>query len=636
MSPRISRIALTAGAGACLFVIAYRNGSYGSLQRAEIAAVACLAALAVVALRARLYRTWPVAALAGTLIGLTVWTALSLAWTESADQVVPHVVLLSIYTGLFLVVSYTTRRRDVGAWCDGFAIAIAAIGWVALLSRFFPVLFDTARPDFALLSGSAGRLGFPVGYWNGLGILLACGVPFLLRSALAARAGIPRQVLSVSALPVVGVVAYLASSRGAALTAFVVIAVYTALSGSRWPSAAAAALLGVAGSLLALAVVSSKEGLIDRTADVSPGNAPLVLVGVVLVCLLTGGLFALAERRLLREWQPSRQAATVVVVAVAVFVLALFVAIDVPARYEAFKRSPFAAESAVTSNRAHFLSSGSTGRWQLWGSALDEFRTAPLEGRGAGSFEAWWAEHGTLPVFVRNAHSLYLETLAELGLVGFVLLLAFLVGGLTVGVSLVRRTRPHARYQPAALVATLAGFAFAAAIDWVWQLPAIGAVAVACVALLAGAASEQTEGAPANPDPRAARAAAAVAALVLVPLLILAVVDTMAQLRLGGSVRAAARGDGAAAVSDAQSARALEPWSAKPLLRLALAEERFGSLAVARAAIDEAVRKDAADWRLRLIAARLQAKVGDVEAASRSLEAARALNPRSPLFDSSG
>jgi tetratricopeptide (TPR) repeat protein len=101
---------------------------------------------------------------------------------------------------------------------------------------------------------------------------------------------------------------------------------------------------------------------------------------------------------------------------------------------------------------------------------------------------------------------------------------------------------------------------------------------------------------------------------------------------LAQSERAASRGDGQSAIAHAQAARALEPWSAAPLLRLALAEERFGSLAVARAAIDRALRKDNADWRLWLIASRLQAKDGDIAAATRSLAEARRLNPRSPIF----
>jgi hypothetical protein len=356
-----------------------------------------------------------------------------------------------------------------------------------------------------------------------------------------------------------------------------------------------------------------------------------VFAGIVLVCLVTGAAFALAERRVLGTWQPSRRIALAAAAVVTVAVLGGLVAVDAPAQFDAFRTSPASAGSPETL-RDHFLSSSSSGRWQLWASAVDQFETAPIGGRGAGSYESWWAEHGTLPVFVRNAHSLYLETLGELGLLGLLFLAAFVVAGLALGASLVARTGAPFRYQPAAPLAVFAAFAFAAALDWVWQLPAIGLVAVACVGLLAGAASEGPAPAGARPPPLSPRAVAVLTAVVLIPLCVFAALDTVAQLRLGESERAASRGDGEAAISEAHAARALEPWSAAPLLRLALAEERYGSLAVARTAIEEAVRRDGSDWRLWLIAARLEAKAGDVRAAGRSLARARSLNPRSPLF----
>ena len=49
-------------------------------------------------------------------------------------------------------------------------------------------------------------------------------------------------------------------------------------------------------------------------------------------------------------------------------------------------------------------------------------RTFPVAGRGAGTFELAWLEQQPIPVSVVDAHSLYLETLAELGLVGLGLL----------------------------------------------------------------------------------------------------------------------------------------------------------------------------------------------------------------------
>ena len=59
-----------------------------------------------------------------------------------------------------------------------------------------------------------------------------------------------------------------------------------------------------------------------------------------------------------------------------------------------------------------------SGRYQFWEAAVEESETAPWNGIGPGTFEFWWARHGSYSGFVRNAHSLYLESLAELGILG--------------------------------------------------------------------------------------------------------------------------------------------------------------------------------------------------------------------------
>ena len=55
----------------------------------------------------------------------------------------------------------------------------------------------------------------------------------------------------------------------------------------------------------------------------------------------------------------------------------------------------------------------------------------PLLGTGAGSFEARFVREGSIGLPARDAHNLYLETLAELGPVGLALLLATVVVPLT-------------------------------------------------------------------------------------------------------------------------------------------------------------------------------------------------------------
>ena len=89
-------------------------------------------------------------------------------------------------------------------------------------------------------------------------------------------------------------------------------------------------------------------------------------------------------------------------------------------------------------------------------------------------------------MFVRNAHSLYLESLGELGAVGFLLVTAIWVGGCAIGVRTCRRTDGEARTSLAAATAVAVAFAVGAGVDWLWQLPAVSLVGVSALALAHG------------------------------------------------------------------------------------------------------------------------------------------------------
>jgi hypothetical protein len=291
--------------------------------------------------------------------------------------------------------------------------------------------------------------------------------------------------------------------------------------------------------------------------------------------------------------------------------------------------APAAVGAGSDAVRAHLLSSSGTGRWQLWESAVAAFRAHPGNGIGAGTFEAWWAERGTLPEFVRDAHSLYLETLGELGVVGLVLLAGALLTGLVTALARVRRRVGCERATVAALASVLFGWCFAAAFDWVWELTVLSAVAVTCLALLTGAATERDE--PARPSrPRMWQRLAFGAACLL--LAAAQAVPLLAAVELDESRRAAGRDDIAEARSAALAARDVQPWAASPYLQLALVAEQQGDIKTARSWIGDAIERDRADWRLWLVRARFETRAGNIRAARAALHQAVRLNPRSPIF----
>jgi hypothetical protein len=318
------------------------------------------------------------------------------------------------------------------------------------------------------------------------------------------------------------------------------------------------------------------------------------------------------------------------VVTVCVAGLALFHPVQ---KFNDFKASPTEerlSESDYT--KAHLLSANGSGRWQIWSSAVDEFKEKPLTGEGAGSFQYWWPSHASLTKFVKDAHSLYVETLGELGLVGFLLIVSTLgLGFVAAG----KRLMPAGSERPtvAALCAALAAFVIAAGIDWMWELTVVAIVGIVVLALLVGAATEYAPREGATPlkriGPRSAFVAICLVAICLEGLAVLS------QSRLQESQDAAKGGNATAAFSAADDARALEPWAASPYLQLALLEEQAGDLPAARRRIAQARDRASDDWRLWLVSARLDVKAGFIEDARRELERARSLNPRSPLFATS-
>jgi O-antigen ligase len=125
---------------------------------------------------------------------------------------------------------------------------------------------------------------------------------------------------------------------------------------------------------------------------------------------------------------------------------------------------------------------GSTGsfRFEYWEAALKGWSQDPVAGEGAGAFPVTWLRERESDDIVRDAHSLELETLAELGLVGLALLLV-VFGAVAVAARRVAGADPALAAGP---VAVLAAWAAHSAIDWDWEMPALTLVPVVLAGIL--------------------------------------------------------------------------------------------------------------------------------------------------------
>jgi tetratricopeptide (TPR) repeat protein len=122
---------------------------------------------------------------------------------------------------------------------------------------------------------------------------------------------------------------------------------------------------------------------------------------------------------------------------------------------------------------------------------------------------------------------------------------------------------------------------------------------------------------------------------VLIALVVAESIPLLTTMKIRQSQDAVAAGNLTEALDDAQGARSLQPWAASPYLQIALVYEQAGDVDAALRAIRSALSHDSSDWRLWIVATRLETKAGDIAAARESLARARELNPRSPLFRTS-
>ena len=110
-------------------------------------------------------------------------------------------------------------------------------------------------------------------------------------------------------------------------------------------------------------------------------------------------------------------------------------------------------------------------------------------------------------------------------------------------------------------------------------------------------------------------------------------IPLLANREIVRSQAAVSRSELVSALKHANAARDIQPWAASPYVQLTLVNEEAGSLGRARDSINEAIDRDPRNWRLWLVLARLETKLGYPRAAADSLRRAIELNPRSPLFE---
>lgn len=603
-------------AGGLVLVAALERGAYDVVTRQQGAFLVWLL-LGAAVLAGVLPRTRPAAPgvlTLAALAALAAWTAVSLGWTSSDERTTAEIARVLAHLGVVLLAAIALGPATWRPAIAGAATAAVVVCLIALLGRLAPNTFgaDDAADAFGI-----NRLSAPIGYWNALGAW--AGMTSSLALALGAHARtVAGRALATAAIPLAMSVAYLTYSRASIAGTVLGLLVVLALSRNRWTVALHAAAAG-AGGLITIVVIHDTPAIALAEGTAGAGTVALTLAGACVAAGAVAVVTGLAGADRLRLPRRTGQIATAVTAVVAVLAIAAGAAAYGDRVWDDFRT----AEAAADPDPAARLANLSGTRYQIWGETLQAFSDAPLQGTGAGTFEFTWNQQGESAEFIKDAHSLYLEALSELGLPGLLAILLAIAGIAWGVIAALRRTADEApeRGAIAAAAGAIAAFLLGAGVDWLWE-----ATAVAVLAMVLAGAVLAAGGTPADRPSAAWRVPLGIVALLLCLVQLPGMVSLSAVRDSQAAIDEGRLGD---AEADATRAVDAQPWAATPYAQRALVYEQARRLAPAVTDLERAVAREPENWRYQLLLARVQAERGNNQEALAAFAEAQRLRPKS-------
>jgi hypothetical protein len=552
-------------------------------------------------------------------VGLAGWTGLSIAWSIAGDRSWERLnlglVLLSFLALGLVVGSRAGSLRPLG-------LLLALVLGAALVWALLGVVVPSLAPD----GDRIARLREPVGYWNALALLAGAAIALGVWLATAGRRS--SRGAGTALVTCAVVVVALTQSRAGVLAAGVVVALVLLRAPARL-EAALLLLLGAVPGLVAAGIAFSREALVRDGAGRVAREDEAALFAVVLVAALvvaSASALLLPIAALVEQHASAirRVLAAVGVVLVLAGSAALVASVGDPLRWATDQVS--GGECANDPGRLTELCDNNRLAW--WGDAVEIARERPLLGSGAGTFSIARLRVRDDATPVTEPHSVPLQLLADLGLVGLALGLAVAVAALVGVRRSVRRAQGGAAWDATALVALPLAWAVHALVDYDLDFVAVSGPALLVVGALlaAGRPARVVDG-----------GAPALIALGLAGLLVLSSLSLPALARRAVDDVYAAT-DLRAAADAARRARTLDPLSLDPVLAQAFVAEQAGDLERAQELLEEATRMqpdNPAPW-LELGRFHFAAEPPDLCAAYQAFNEAYTLDPRSSRWVQGG
>jgi tetratricopeptide (TPR) repeat protein len=553
-----------------------------------------------------------------------VWTGLSIVWSVEPDRSWSYFNRSASYFALAVVGialgSLVARAPRLAATALGVGFAIV-LAW-ALVGKVFPDL-DPEGERVARLRGS-------LGYWNALALVAAMAVPVSLWAA--ARRDHPHPARAAGALLfyLATVALLLTYSRGGALVALGALALWLLLGSPRLESVVVALGAGAAGLAVAF-VAFALPGVTDERQPEGVRADDGLLFGLALVLgavvvLVAAFLASTREAGRPLEAEARRRVGRASLITAAVLVVVAFAAgvarAGSPVDWVGDAVSEFSEplDPALEDDPSRLVELSSNTRWSWWEDALEVFREHPVVGAGAGAYDVArrpFREDAFAPA---EPHSLPLQFLAELGVIGFLLFAAAVAAAAAGIASALRRSEGEERAAVAALTVVVAAYGVHGLIEFNWDYVALSAPAFLTVGLLLGRGTSTA---------RMGRLPALALAAAVIALLFSFGAPWLAARKVEDAREAIETPAESAQL--AEDAHELNPLAIEPLLLWADAEEAQRDAAEARRLYVEAVELQPENFRTWRELGEFELQIERFTLAGKYLARARELDPKDRL-----
>ena len=624
--PRPVKVVI-AGIGLALGLSPFYEGGYDASLWAP-AGVVLLAMLAAAAI-AQFPRLNALTLTAvGSLGGLAVWSLISGWWSSSPFDAGVFGNRLVVYTVLLGLLVLLIRDLRTALWALG---SVTAGTLAVALWTVGTMLFGDGPGLFA-----AGRLNEPLGYINAQGAVYAMAfVPCLLLAEWRRPVWAAAPAAGVAAM-LAGLV-ILSQSRGAWLGLVIAVAVVLAMAPGRlWRIAAVGVIAASVAPMLPWLDDVYTEGSSSAVVeDMSANRAAIMLIaGSILASLLWMGAIVAARhvapdrRREIARWVARALTAATAIAAVAAVVASPRLVDEVNRQYDSFINLGVGGSQQAGSSR---VLSGSGVRYDYWRIAVRAWKTNPLVGVGAGGYAVPYYQQRETTEDVRQPHSLELQVLSELGLLGLAFLAVWLAA---LALAAVRSTRRSVstvdRFLTAAGAGMFVTWLMQTSGDWLHLLPGVTGVALVGAAVILRPVKAGATATVAPRRTRGFRAWALAGAVVAVAGLVLLSRLALVEHYRSEAQSALAAQDPDEALRLANRSLRLEDYDVNALYLRSAALERLDRRDEARAVLEDALRVEPDNFVTWALMGDLEARAGDDRAALRAYRRASALNPRDP------